>query len=191
MRSREWHEITPDRAYTPTDSDTPGHRRLRVTLYQSLSSPPILTKLTEALNSVGTVIEDRVLIRYLSHGTVKALYIDRFGVVTLSATIEPSTPDKAIIHKVTPAGSSAPTLKNYINRRRPHIKYSKTKSSSGGSVQFDNEMAVPVRYVDARVQTVTTGVLYKIADPTVAFDATVNVAGVATNGDVWIVKLEG
>ncbi len=190
-----WHEILPDSTFTVTDSDNPAVRRMRVTMYNSITNPPILTKLTEALDEDGGEIEDRLIIRYDAPDTVQALYIDRFGMITLSDTIEPSTPLKAIIHKVTPNGSSAPTIKNYINRRKPHIKYSNTRVSGGGaaaSQQFDNELAVPVRYVDSRVQTVSTGVLYKNPEPTVDFDAdAIAVADVANDGDTWIVELEG
>ena len=123
--------------------------------------------------------------------TTKALYIDRKGVITISSTIVPSTPDKALIHKVTPDGTNAPAVKNYINRRRPHVKYTGVKSGAGSSTEFANELAVPIRYVDARVKRAADSLLYDINEPGVSFDALVTVAGVVTNGDTWLVELEG
>lgn len=186
-----WHELENARSFTVTDSDDPAVRRLRFTLYQDSQNPPILTHLSEVLDGDGGEIEDRQVIRYFAPVLESGLYIDRHGIVTLSTTIVPSTPDKCLIHKVTPNGSSAPTLKNYINRRRPHVKYNGTKSGAAGSVKFQNELAVPIRYVDARVKKASDSSLYKIDDPTVAFDAEITLVGVATNGDVWTVELEG
>jgi len=75
------------------------------------------------------------------------------------------------------------------------LKYSKVKSGSAASAQFDNELAVPVRFVDARAFVASGSHLYKIADPTVDFDAVISVTliggGAITTGDTWIVELEG
>lgn len=185
-----WHEIDPTAKKTleVTDSDDPAVRRLRITLYRNLSKPPIVTLLTEVLDQDGGDLEDRSVVRYNSHTSlVKALYIDRKGVITLSETIMPSTPEKALIHKVTPDGVNAPAVKNYINRRRPHVKYT---GNEGDTVEFDNELAVPVRYVDARGVSDTGNAIYKLVDPDVPFDEVVEVAGVGTDHD-WIVELEG
>jgi hypothetical protein len=185
-----WHEVDPTSKKTleVTDSDDPAVRRLRITLYRNLSKPPIVTLLTEVLDQDGGDLEDRSVVRYNSHTSqIKALYIDRKGVVTLSTTIEPSTPEKCLIHKVTPDGTNAPDVKNYINRRRPHVKYT---GNQGDGVTFDNELAVAVRYVDARAVSDTGNALYKIPDPTVAFDETVELEDVGSGHD-WIVELEG
>jgi hypothetical protein len=184
-----WHDLADNRTLAITDSANPAVRRLRVTLYNNSITPSVMTGITEILDGDGGVLEDRVVVRYDSPDAVRALYIDRSGKVTLEAVIVPSTPDKALIHKVTPDGSSAPTIKNYINRRRPHVKYSAVASAA---VAFDNEMAVPVRYVDARAFTGGGDhALYALAEPTVDFDATVNVAGTVDTIDTWIVELEG
>lgn len=188
-----FHQITPDMTTLIEDSDSPGVRSLRITFYNLKSSKPVLSELVEIFDEDGSEVESRLVIRYDAPNSAKALYIDRNGIITLSATIEPSTPDKAILHKITPNGALAPAVKNYINRRRPHVKYSKVKASGGGaaaSIQFDNELAAPIRFVDARAFKADK-TLYKLPDPTVAFDAVVSVADVATVGDTWIVELEG
>ncbi len=189
-----WQIVTPDRSLPIGNSATPGVRMLRVTMYNLKTSKPVLSKIVEVFDEDGndsTRLEGRVVIRYDAPGTVNCLYIDRDGLLTLSSDILPSTADRCLLHKVTPNGSSAPTIKNYINRRRPHIKYSKTKSGSGSSVQFDNELAVPVRYVNAFASTISTNVLYKIPEPAPDFDGLIAVTGVTTNGDTWYVELEG
>jgi len=123
---------------------------------------------------------------------VTALYIDRNGIVTLSETIEPSTSQKCLVHKVTPDGTDAPEVKNYINRRRAHIKYTGVNSAGiiPESMQFDNELAVPVRYVDARGVTAADNMMYRLDDPEVGFDEVITLTDVAED-DIWIVELEG
>lgn len=189
-----WHEIDPNaRTLAITDSDDPGVRRLRVTLYQNESNPPIVTVLTEVFDEDGGELEDRQVIRYNSStADVLALYIDRNGFVTLSETITPSTSEKCLVHKVTPDGTDAPAVKNYINRRRAHIKY--TGINGGGlvpeSMQFENELAVPVRYVDARGVTAADNMMYRLDDPEVGFDELITLTDVPED-DFWIVELEG
>ncbi len=183
-----YQTISPDRLALVLASDSPGKRRLKITLYNLKSSKPVLQQLVEIFDEDGAQLEQRIVIRYDSPGAVRAVYVDRDGVITLSATIEPSTPDKCLLHKVTPDGAEDPPIvKNYINRRRVHIKYT---GISDGSAEFDNELAVPVRYVDARAVKDADSVIYKIGDPEVEFDAVVDVAGVVS-GDAWIVELEG
>lgn len=190
--------VTPNASLLVSNSSlsNSGERHLRITLYNLQSSKPILSKLTEFFDQDGVEIESRVVLRYNVPSTVNqtyALYIDRFGVITLEDGVTPSTPEKCLLHKLVTLSSSAPMVKNYINLRRPHSKYSKTRLSgldSVGSQQFDNELAVPVRFVDARAYKADK-TLYKLNDPAVAFDELVNVAGIATVGDTWIVELEG
>ncbi len=186
-----WTVIQLAQTLAILNSDNPGVRRLRITLYKNVASPPILTLLSESLDQDGSELEDRLVVRYNAPETEQGLYIDRFGIVTLSATITPSTPDKALIHKVTPDGSNAPGLTNYINRRRPHVKYTGIKSADAASTKFQNELAVPVRYVDARAKSDADGSLYDIPEPTVTFDAEITVTGVTANDDVWLVEIEG
>lgn len=193
----DWVAVTPEKFLSVSDSDTPGNRQLRITFYNLKTSKPVLSNMIEVFDEDGTELEERLVVRYNSptSGGAKALYIDRNGAVTLSSTIEPSTPEKCLIHKVTPNGTSAPTLRNYINRRRPHIKYSKTADGTTPMGRFDNELAVPVRYFDARAYNGTTKALRQLAELTVGFDATVVVTeiggGGVTSGDTWIVELEG
>lgn len=186
-----WLEVTANQLAAITASSNPGVRQIKITLYNLGTSKPVLSKLTEMFDQNGAQLEDRTVIRFNSPSSVKALYLQSDGSITLSSTIEPSTPTKAILQKITPNGTLAPTVKNYINRRRPHVKYSKVKGAGGDTMQFDNELAVPVRYVDARAFKAADNSYFDIPEPTVAFDATVTVTGVTTNGDSWIVELEG
>lgn len=194
-----WHTVSPDATFPVTDSAAPGERRLRFTLYRSGSNPPILTSLTEAFDQDGvSEAESRMVVRYDAPDSVKALYIDRLGRVTLSSTIEPSTPQKAIIHKTTPDGSDEPILKNYINRRRPHLKYEGTQPASDAEFGgFDNEMAVPTRYCAGWAyenDSIILGDLklyYFYAN--VTFDENVQISGILSvrPSDKWIVELSG
>ena len=110
--------------------------------------------------------------------------------MTLSAAVVPSTPENCLLHKVSPNAANAPTVKNYINRRRPHIKYSEIMSSGfAASSSFDNELAVPVRYVHA-TKVGAGNQLYKIPDPLSDFDGLITVTGIG-DGETWIVELEG
>ncbi len=189
----DWVAVEPERFFAV--AGVGDKRELRISFFNLKTSKPILSKMVEVYDEDGNDLETRIIVRYNSPATTKALYIHRDGAIILSSTIEPSTPDKALIHKVTPNGVSAPTLKNYINRRRPRIKYSKTADGTNPNGRFDNELAVPVRYVDARAYDATTKVLRKLSDIAVGFDDTVIVteiggAGV-TSGDTWIVEVEG
>lgn len=182
-----YHEVKPDEFLTVDDSANPGVRSIRITLYNfNTNSKPVLAKLTEVFDEDGEDLESRIVIRYDAPNTVKALYIDRFGNITLSPTIEPSNTTKALLHKVTPNGSNAPAVKNYINRRPARIKYVKNQSAG---LTVDNELATPARYVDARAVKASDKHLYKIPDPTVNFDGIITVTDV-TAGDDWIVELE-
>jgi hypothetical protein len=190
-----WHEIDANgKTITVDDGDDPSTRRLRITLYQSLAKPPRITVLNELLDQDGQELEDRVIIRFeLNFLDPKALYIDRKGVITLSTTIEPSTPEKALILKVTPDGPSDPPLvRNYINRRSARFKYRKVTSGVATTREFDNELAVPVRYINATAVD-TDGKFYFVDDPDIDFDSTVTLAGdpIDANDTTWMVEIGG
>lgn len=182
-----WHIVKPEETYLPTDSDATGKRLLRITMYNLKTSKPVLAKAVEIFDQDGVELETRTVIYYNAPTTTKALYLNRDGSIELSDTIEPSTPARCLIHKVTPNGSAAPTLKNYINRRG-HIKYSGSKGALPTTVQFDNELAVPVKFVDARAYG-GDSMLFFLPSPTVTFDAVVTAASGLADGDVWIVEL--
>jgi hypothetical protein len=188
-----WHTIELGRTFTVTDSDTPGARRLRVTMYRSGSTAPILTKLTEILDDTGGVLEDRQVIRFdtPTSGGPYALYIDRDGVVTLDDTIEESTSTKAIIMKITTHTTTTPDVKSYFNRRRAKLKYTGARAS-GTTPPFVNELAVSPRWVTAWAIKASdaSNTVRKIADPTVAFDNdAVTVADLGTNADTYLVEI--
>lgn len=186
-----YHPFKPERFLAVSDSDAPGNRRLRFTLFNLKSSKPVLSRIEEFFDEDGDDLETRAVIRYQPPADFDgALYVHRDGSIRLSATVEPSTPDKCLLHKLTHHIGSPFTVKNFINLRRPRVKYSKVKSGSASSTKFENELAVPVRFVSASVFKADT-TLYHIADPSVGFDQEVTVSGVVTNGDTWIVEISG
>lgn len=187
-----FHPFKPERSLSISDSDAPGNRILRVTMFNLKSSKPIISQFVEFFDQDGmSDLEDRVVIRYQPPASFDgALYVGRDGAITLSATVEPSTPDKCLLHKLIHNTGAPFTVKNYINLRRPRVKYSKVKSGSASSTKFLNELAVPVRFVTARAFKADL-TLYHLADPTVGFDQEITVAGVATNGDTWVVEISG
>lgn len=194
----DWLTVEPEKYFAIEDSDDPTNRQIRITFYNLKTSKPVLSHMVEVFDKDGEELEERIVVRYNSptSGGAKALYIDRNGAVTLSATIEPSTPEKCLIHRITPDGTDAPAVKNYINRRRPHIKYSKEADGTAEMGRFNNELAVPVRYIDARAFDNSTKVLRKLTDIVVDFDddevtVTEIGGGGVTSGDTWIVELEG
>jgi hypothetical protein len=186
-----WHSIKPGVTLAVTDSDDPAVRRLRITLYNTGTNPPILTRLIENLDTDGEELEDRTVIRYdRTIGPALALYIDRAGIVTLSEDIVPSTPQKAIIHKVT--GNTPPIVQSYINRRRPHVIYRVEKEDAEVEPGFYNELAVPVRFVDARYRQASDDALIHLDPPTVEFNSSAHAEeAVLGIGDVWIVEVSG
>lgn len=184
-------EVKPNRYMNIANSNAPGMRHLRITLYNLTSNKPILSKLNEIFDQDGIELEQRTVIRYDAPVGINCLYVAPTGEVTLSETIEPSTPSKCLLHKITnEQPADPPEVKSYINRRRPHIKYSKTKTGVAVSTQFDNELAVPARYVDCRAFKADK-TLYHLDDVVPTFDSLISVAGVVTDGDIWIVELEG
>jgi len=183
----DWVEVLPERFLAVADSDTPGMRQLRITFFNLKTSKPILSKMTEVFDEDGVNLEERIVVRYNSHTSLtKALYLHRDGAVTMSTTIEPSTPDKALIHKVTPDGTNAPEVKNYINRRRPRIKY----EGGDNDVIFENELAVPVRFITAHAFDPASSIMYYLYPPEADFDAEIEVGGVQAT-HLWIVDMEG
>jgi hypothetical protein len=186
-----WKPLKLEETMSVDLSSDPGVRRCRITLFGSKDGQrPVLTKLVEILDEDGDDLEDRTVLRYdTPFSSTMAFYVDRKGVITLSSTVEPSTPDKALLHKVIPDGSNPPAVKNYINRRRAHFKY---EGIRGTDDTFDNELAVPVRYVDARGWDSSRRLL-ALVSPFVQFDEIIEVdgGGVLSNGDGWIVEIAG
>jgi hypothetical protein len=205
-----WHEVTPGRSLAITDSQTPGNRRLRITLYRSSTAPPIITGFTEALDQTGAVeAESRMVLRFNAPAGTKALYIDYLGNITISSTIEPSTEDKAILLKMTEqAGTTPHTVKNYINRRRPRIHYEGTGSAStSAQITVVNELAVPVRWIafynfsnpGTGLPPASRGLTWETPptlvndgfDQTFVFDVGPTAADQVYTSHGWILELEG
>ncbi|QQS31846.1 MAG: hypothetical protein IPM50_09150 [Acidobacteriota bacterium] len=190
-----WATLDLAKLFTVSQSSDPGERRLRITLFAAAINDverPVLTHLIEVLDEDGGELEDRLIIRYDAPAAESALYVLRNGSIVLSETIEPSTPEKALIHKVTPDGTSAPAVKNYVNRRRAHYKFTGTIDTGNTDTRkFDNDLAVPVRYVDARADR--SGFLVYHAPPAIGFDEVVDVDPdeKLLNDDYWIVEIEG
>lgn len=189
-----WIELKLGETIEDPESTSPGVRRIRITIYGHANRNPLLTNLIEFLDEIGGDLEDRTVLRFNSSTTTTmGLYIDRSGKISLSSVIEPSTPNKALLHKIVPDGSNAPTVKSYVNKRRPHFKIEGTKGASPSSIEFDNPFSVPVRYVDARGIDVTTAALKQLVSPSVGFDQVIEVdgGGALSSGDHWIVELAG
>lgn len=189
-----YEEILPEKFASIDDSSTPGTRLLRFTFYNFRSSKPVLAGMHEIFDEDGGELETRVVFRYDAPTVQSALYIDRNGLITISETVEPSTPDKCLLHKIVPLGSGvAPFVKNYINRRRPHVKYSKIISTADETtIQLENELAVPIRYQDARGIDGSTELYYKVDIRDIAFDENFQLSELAEkDGDTWVVELEG
>ncbi len=184
-----YHTIMPDKLFTVTDSTNPGHRKIRVTMYNYKTVKPRLTKLTEIFDQDGAQLTDRFVLRYdIITGGIRYLYIDRNGIITIESVATPSTTDKAILHRTTPDGSSAPDVKNYINKRRPRVRY---RGTAGGSTpEIDNELAVEPAYVFTIGIAASHGEVYKVADPTFGFDDVITVADIAS-GDDYLLDIEG
>lgn len=185
-------------------SSNPATRSLWITMFStggaqiSPSGPtaqpakPCLHRLEETFEKTGGPGLSQLVIRYDAPLGTKALYLSRDGTVTVESGIVPTTPDKAILLRSIHNGAGVnPSVKNYINRRLIHKKFTGAK---GGGVDptFVFDFAVAPRYKDARAVTGgATGALYKIADPGINFDDdAVTVAGITTNGDNYIVECE-
>lgn len=188
-----YHVVDLDKLFEVSESSDPSRRRIKITMYSYRSIKPVLTKLTEIFDEDGDELDTRIVLRYNSDPDgVRALYVNSGGMIFMSDEILPSTPDVAILHKVTPDGSSAPEVKTYINKRRPRATYIGTAGGGSHVVAIDNELAVEASDVFAvGVDTGSDDKLYRLDDEyEFGFDETVTIS-LRTNGDGYIVKLEG
>lgn len=188
-----WHQVNPDQFFAVTDSDTPAVRHARITLYSFKSSKPIVTNLFELLDEDGDEVEERYVLRFnIQTGWTSALYLSRSGAITLSATIEPSTPDKALLLKITPDGSSAPDVLPYVNKRRAHLRYRGTQPIAPDLATVVNDLSVVPTYVRLMGATISDGILYEVPDPPlVAFDTPYEILAWVNGGDDYILEVEG
>jgi hypothetical protein len=185
----QWHEVTPDKVFAVADSSTPAHRHVRITLYSFKTSKPIVTALRELFDQNGAQIDERNVLRFnaITAG-VRGLYLTRDGQIRLEDTIVPSTPDKALLLKITPTGSStAPTVLAYTNKRHGHVRYRDTVGIGVPHVPYD--LAVLPSYVRLLGVAASDKHLYDADDPDIAFDEQIDIEGV-TAADDYLLELE-
>jgi hypothetical protein len=184
----DWHDITPDKPFTVTDSSNPGQRRVRVTLYSYKTSKPVVGLLEEVFTSDG-VFEGRYVLRFNSSTAgARALHVERTGLLTYGTDLSPSTPDRAILLKTVPNGpSSAPTVTQYVNKR--HTKLRLTGAVGGSQPSVANPLASAPLAVATYGVRAANGDIYLVATPTVAFDTAINLSGLAP-GDTYLLDLE-
>jgi hypothetical protein len=171
--------VTPNQLTTIASSSTPGTRKLRITLTGTGGGRPCLSSLYEQFEKTGGVTFAQNVLRYNAvTAGVRALYMDRDGVVTLESTILPTTPDKCLLHKVIPAGpSSAPAVKDYINERRPSRRLYTGTRAGGIDPVITNRHCVKHRYAEAT--KIVAGALQDLATPAITFDNDITVTGLA------------
>lgn len=186
----DFYEIKPDEFFAVTDSSTPGVRHMRITLYSYKTSKPILSKLHEMIDQNGIQVEERMVLRFNAvTAGVRGLYVDRFGWIRVESAIVPSTPDKALLARITPTGSTtAPDIKLYVNQRNAKRLYRGT--ATGGLEEVESDLAVDARYVRAYGVRAADDVLYDVAAPEFGFDDVTTLTGV-TDGDGYILEVEG
>jgi hypothetical protein len=185
-----FHTVTPDVFTTITDSSAPGLRHARITLYNFRTAKPIVTKLREIFDQDGGDLESRNVLRFNAiTGGVRYFFVARDGQITLSDTITPSTPDKALLAKITPTGSTtAPTIVAYVNQRNAHRRYRGTAGITPATVT--NELAIEPKFVRAYGIDSGDGHLYDLADPaTIEFGTNFTLTGI-TNGDDYVFEVE-
>lgn len=173
-----WQDIQRDQIQTILSSDNPATRKLRITLIGAGSNKPILQGLSELFETTGGPGLNQVVLRYNADlGGVRALYIDRAGVITNESTVAEGTPDKCLLQKVTPQGPGvAPAVKDYINQRLIHRKFGGTKSGGIDPV-ISNQFPRRVRFVQAF--KIVSGAMLDFADPTIAFDTSITITGLS------------
>lgn len=148
-----WTEINPYLAISRPAA--PMDRRLRVTLYRGKAQPPVVSLLTEVIDTdSGLDLEQRTVIRIDTPQDEEfyALHIDRLGKARFTNTsnppfLEPSTGGKCLLLLMIANAGEAPTLTKLINRRRPIEKISAVKSAATTEDVYTS-LAVPVRYFE-------------------------------------------
>ncbi|MBI3654085.1 MAG: hypothetical protein HY231_23895 [Acidobacteria bacterium] len=185
-----WAEVTRDVINSIVSAGSNPVRRWRVTLFGSGSNKPCISKLNENFESAAGPGFTELVLRFnynASLGT-RYLYVDRTGVVTLETTAAPSTPDKCLLMKITPNGSSAPTPFDYLNRRWFHIKKTTTRAS-GSTPAIANDLAVLPSFIRAYLKE-SDGTLKDKADPTIAFNTAIAIT-LASDGQSCILEMAG
>lgn len=185
-----FQDVTRDVITTVLSSSNPGTRVLKITLIGSGSSKPCLNSLYEQFEKVGGPGFSQLVLRY-DHplptlNVVRALFIDRAGVVTIENAVAETTPDKCLLHKAIGQGSGqAPLLTDYINKRSIYRKYTGTKAG-GSDPSFLSYLPVKPALIEA-FKVAASGAMSNLADPTVTFDAAVVVTGLADTDSYRVV----
>lgn len=182
-------DVPRDRVTTISNSAINPTPKVRITLIGTSDVRPCINKLNELYEQVGGpgLVETKLRFN-IPTGGVRYLYIDRDGIVTIEATAQKTTPNKALLMVITPNGVSAPTPSDRVNKRWLHRKY--TGSKSGGvDPTFTNDLPFDPSFIKAELVDGSAN-KKNLADPTVTFNQAVVVTGLA-NGESFIVELAG
>lgn len=189
FNNEAWQEITRDVVKTVICVGATPVRRWRITLFGTGASKPCISKLNELFETTGGPGFTQLVLRYnVIQAGVRYLYMSRLGVITIEATAQMTTPDKAILTKISPNGSSAPTVLDFVNKRLIHRKYTGTRAS-GQTPAIANDFPVLPAYIKAWLKAAGGGIS-DLADPTVDFNTPIAVNGLTVDGQLYIVELE-
>jgi hypothetical protein len=191
-----WIEITRDTVslvISPTGTPT---RRLRITLFGAGTTKPCIASLNETYEQQAGPGLSQLFLQFnaITSG-VRYLYIDRDGAITIEATAQPSNPEKCLLMRITPNVGSpttgAPTPFDFVNKRHIRRKYTATRSG-GLTPSIANDLPCLPTFIRGYVKALTTGILSDLTDGNfpVTFNTDIAVAGLATNGDSYIIELE-
>ena len=185
-----WQVIQRETVTTVLVSSNPGRRLLRVTLYRSGADAPVISTVNEQFEQVAGPSLAELVLRYTVTDTVNphGLYIDNQGRITLETAIAQSTSTKALLLKVSPVANNPPTVKNYRNKRRVHLKIRGVRAA-GVTPNAVNDLAVLPSFIKLERAAAGTGVLHELTDPSITFDTDIAIAGLATDGDAYILEL--
>lgn len=129
------------------------------------------------------------VVRFNSHSTTKALFINRAGQIFFRSAAQPSTSDECLLMKITPNGASAATLKRYINLRNGLSRQSGVATSNQSSRLFQYEVANPPGVGYLKFYGIKPdNTIYHLQPPgNIVFDMATEIAGIQT-GDTWVVE---
>jgi hypothetical protein len=182
--SANFQDVTRGVLTNVINSSNPAIRALRITLIGTSTSKPCISSISEVFHKTGAVGVQQVLRYNARLNATHALVLNRDGSLELTTVVAKGTPDRALLHKVTPNGAGvAPTVKNYINKRLIHFLIDRTHAGSDPSAP--NEL--PRDYSFAHAFKIVGSAYQSYATPAIVFDADINFVGLTIGQSV---KLE-
>ncbi len=189
-------EIPRDTPTTVQSSTNNPQPIIYVTLIGTPGVRPCISRINELFEQEGGpgLVETVIRFNIVTAG-VRYLYIDRDGVITIEATAQESTPNKAILMKITPNGTGAPTAFDYVNKRNIVRKYRATRVA-GATPAIGNDLSRTPHYMKAWLKEANSNVK-DLNDPHAAgeaagviiFNQPIIVDGLAVDGESYIVEL--